>query len=60
VSLIPHTGKSTVLLDKKPGDTVNLENDIIGKYVERFINETDEAEQPKSNITMEFLAKAGF
>lgn len=37
VSLIPHTGAQTTLLQKKPGDIVNLENDIIGKYVERFL-----------------------
>ncbi len=61
VSLIPHTGKSTVLLDKKPGDTVNLENDIIGKYVGRLLTYAEEAEaEPKTSITMEFLAGAGF
>ncbi len=37
VSVIPHTGEETTLLKKKPGDLVNLENDIIGKYVERLL-----------------------
>ena len=37
VSIIPHTGSETILLKKRPGDTVNLENDIIGKYVQRFL-----------------------
>ncbi|MCI8763238.1 MAG: riboflavin synthase [Lachnospiraceae bacterium] len=37
VSVIPHTGEETTLLRKKPGDLVNLENDIIGKYVERLL-----------------------
>ena len=37
VSVIPHTGEETTLLRKKPGDQVNLENDIIGKYVERLL-----------------------
>ena len=37
VSLIPHTGEETTLLSKKVGDPVNLENDIVGKYVERFL-----------------------
>lgn len=37
VSVIPHTAKETILSEKKVGDTVNLENDIIGKYVERFM-----------------------
>lgn len=37
VSIIPHTADETTLASKKIGDTVNLENDIIGKYVQRFI-----------------------
>ena len=36
VSIIPHTGAQTILLDKKPGETVNLECDVIGKYVEKL------------------------
>lgn len=57
VSIIPHTSEQTILSEKKVGDTVNLENDIIGKYVERFLN-FDKTE--KSNITRDFLAKYGF
>lgn len=37
VSVIPHTAKETTLLSKKTGDTVNLENDIIGKYVQKLL-----------------------
>ena len=37
VSVIPHTAKETMLLSKKAGDTVNLENDIIGKYVQKLL-----------------------
>ncbi len=37
VSVIPHTAKETILSEKKVGDVVNLENDIVGKYVERFV-----------------------
>ena len=37
VSVIPHTGEQTVLLKKRPGDTVNLENDMVGKYVRRLL-----------------------
>jgi riboflavin synthase len=36
VSIIEHTQDETTLTKKKPGDTVNLENDIVGKYVEKF------------------------
>ena len=37
VSVIPHTGEETTLLTKKQGDIVNLENDILGKYVRRLL-----------------------
>ena len=60
VSIIPHTGRATILLDKKPGDTVNLEIDIIGKYIERFISAQQKNDTAKSRITYEFLADAGF
>ena len=61
VSLIPHTGSNTTLLQKKTGEKVNLENDVIGKYVERLMSfsKTEDTKQ-KSNITMDFLAKHGF
>ena len=57
VSVIPHTGEETTLLKKKPGDTVNLENDVIGKYVQKLLGlGTKEQEAPASRgITMEFL-----
>ncbi|MDD5946138.1 MAG: riboflavin synthase [Clostridia bacterium] len=61
VSLIPHTSKETVLGFKKPGDTVNLENDVVGKYIEHFLNFNEEETPAKqSGITREFLIKAGF
>ena len=37
VSVIPHTGEETTFLKKKTGDLVNLENDIVGKYVEKLL-----------------------
>lgn len=40
VSIIPHTRAQTNLASKKPGDVVNLENDCIGKYVERLLGES--------------------
>lgn len=42
VSIIPHTLEQTVLKDKRPGSTVNLENDIIGKYVYSFLSQSGE------------------
>lgn len=38
VGIIPHTWKETIFSDKKVGDTVNLEFDVLGKYVERIMN----------------------
>ena len=59
ISAIPHTVKITVLGERKEGDIVNLETDIIGKYVEKLIIPVKE--QPvKSNITRDFLNKYGF
>ena len=60
VSVIPHTGTHTTLLEKKPGDTVNLENDMIGKYVENLLNYQEKENKPSSRITMEFLRENGF
>ncbi len=62
VSVIPHTKNETILLKKRIGDTVNLENDIIGKYVERLSGLSDKKTetQAESRITPEFLEKYGF
>ena len=76
VSVIPHTASETVLLDKKVGDRVNLENDIVGKYVERLMSayipngkvagsgaadaSNTESTSGTGGITLEFLEKYGF
>lgn len=65
VSLIPHTAHMTTLGFKKAGDTVNLEGDLVGKYIERLIRfrggeEADRPEKPAGGITLEFLARKGF
>lgn len=59
VSLIPHTASATTLGWKKEGDAVNIETDMIGKYVERLLTYSPE-ENKSSAITMEFLQKNGF
>ncbi len=56
VSIIPHTASITTLSSRRVGDTVNLENDCIGKYVERLMG----IQQSKHNITADFLTKYGF
>ncbi|GAA0078083.1 riboflavin synthase [Clostridium sp. CTA-5] len=62
VSVIPHTLENTILCDKKLESLVNLECDVVGKYIEKLIPKKDEAEnvQSKSNITLEFLRENGF
>ena len=59
VCIIPHTGEKTILLKKKVGETVNLECDILGKYVERLLSFKVE-EKKKSNISEGFLRENGF
>ena len=53
VSVIPHTLEKTALAGKKLQDTVNLENDCIGKYVEKFVTES----KKETEITREILLK---
>lgn len=61
LSAIPHTVAVTVLRDRKPGDRVNLETDIIGKYVEKLLPARPPApQQTTSPITREFLSRYGY
>lgn len=62
VSIIPHTAGETTLLRHNKGDIVNLENDIIGKYVEKLLTFQADASQSQkqSGIDMNFLAENGF
>lgn len=54
VSIIPHTAECTTLSKKSVGTVVNLENDVIGKYVEKLL------QKPSGSITKEFLLENGF
>lgn len=61
ISAIPHTVAQTVLKDRREGDAVNLETDVIGKYVEKLLSTDDpEPGNGKSSITKEFLDRYGF
>ena len=60
VSVIPHTAAVTILGGKGPGDVVNLETDIIGKYVEKLLRPRDAEAAPERGLTLEFLAQNGF
>jgi riboflavin synthase len=56
VNIIPHTAVKTTLHDRKPGDEVNIETDILGKYVERLLS----AAAGGGGVTLDLLAKNGF
>ena len=64
VSIIPHTAEITTIGLKQNGDPVNIETDMIGKYVERFTRgdstHSSEKTTASSGVTMESLAKSGF
>ncbi|MGN0342825.1 MAG: riboflavin synthase [Roseburia sp.] len=64
VSVIPHTAQETTLLRKRVGDLVNLENDVVGKYVQKLLGLTgdsdgDDTEQ-SGGLTMELLQELGY
>jgi riboflavin synthase len=58
VNIIPHTAAMTTLQQRRPGDTVNIETDIIGKYVERLLGRGTDA--PPRGVSLETLARNGF
>ena len=59
VAIIPHTAKVTILGLKQVNDTVNLESDLIGKYVERLLQERGQLPKPTISIDTEYLQKRG-
>ena len=58
IGIIPTTWRETALHTRKPGDSVNLETDLIGKYVVSYLSRM--TEKRRSPVTMELLAGAGF
>ena len=61
--IIPHTAKITTIGHKGLGSLFNIETDLIGKYVERFLNRTQEETETfttNRGVSMDFLAKSGF
>lgn len=57
VAVIPYTYQHTSLRERKPGDAVNLEGDVLGKYVERYLNTHKSS---PFGLTMETLSRHGF
>ncbi|WP_026881912.1 riboflavin synthase [Clostridium akagii] len=61
VSIIPHTSQETTLLKKSLGYKMNIECDVIGKYVEKLLGIQKEPEEKKQNvINSDFLTENGF
>jgi riboflavin synthase len=60
IAVIPFTYEHTNLRDRKPGDAVNLEGDILGKYVERHLEAREAASSVPSNVTMKNLVDQEF
>lgn len=63
VSIIPHTMEHTILFDKKVSDTVNLENDMMAKYIEKLSlgrGNIEDKKSPKQPLSLEFLRMNGF
>lgn len=60
VAVIPHTLSNTVLLGLKIGNKVNLESDILAKYIEKLLKNNTLQKEKSSNITYDFLVEHGF
>ncbi|MDE7324228.1 MAG: riboflavin synthase [Lachnospiraceae bacterium] len=62
VSIIPHTLQQTTLAERRNGDLVNLENDMVGKYIENFLihGTRDRTQKNGGHIDKTFLAQNGF
>ncbi|MCG9581676.1 riboflavin synthase [Vibrio tubiashii] len=58
LTIVPHTGEETTIADFHVGRKVNLEVDVLARYMERLL--TSQQEQPESRITMDFLQQNGF
>ncbi|WP_394145421.1 riboflavin synthase [Vibrio atypicus] len=59
LTIVPHTGEETTIADFHVGRKVNLEVDVLARYMERLLTSQKE-QQPESNITLEFLQQNGF
>ncbi|PJK15993.1 riboflavin synthase [Chryseomicrobium excrementi] len=57
ISIIPHTVDKTILHSKKVGDSVNLEFDVLGKYI---LGAAEAKKSPQSKVTHDFLQKNGY
>ena len=59
-AVIPHTYSATNLYYLEPGDLVNIENDILGKYVARLIGNRHQKMNKTKEISLSFLTEHGY
>jgi len=60
LTIVPHTVKETIFAHYQVGTKVNLEVDLIARYIERLLTKESTTDEPKSNVTESLLQKAGF
>ena len=60
VAVIPYTYENTNIRDRKPGDAANLEGDVLGKYVERYLETRSFSPSQQSQLTVARLVEEGF
>src|SRR5438128_8700003 len=60
VAVIPHTWRETTLAELRSGDRVNLEVDVLAKYVERLLQQTERAAGAPSKLTLDYLKEQGY
>jgi riboflavin synthase len=60
VAVIPHTWRETTLAERRAGDRVNLEVDVLAKYVERLLQQTERASGAPAKLTLDYLKEQGY
>jgi riboflavin synthase len=60
VAVIPHTWRETTLSERRGGDRVNLEVDVLAKYVERLLEHTERSEAAPRQLTLDYLQERGY
>jgi riboflavin synthase len=60
LNLVPHTLRETAMSKSRPGDRVNLEVDLLARYLERLMLGDQAGDSPREGVTLELLARSGF
>ncbi|WGV99679.1 riboflavin synthase [Vibrio sp. YMD68] len=60
LTIVPHTGEETTINDFQVGRKINLEVDLLARYMERLLQGQQEQSEPQSRLSMEFLQQNGF